>query len=257
MVETLACPSCGKPVALSLLRAGYTHCHHCGGALPKAAGQPASPGLRRLTSADSGVTGSSPQWQEPQPRELRRRPEHDSDIREPVAPEPVNPVGSDPVNPVGSDPVNPAPAVPEDRPVNLADFAVGPKRPVRPSGLMRPVGDAAPNTGSSPRAGSAPKTGTTTGAAPKTGSAPKMPGAKSGTPSGSGTAIPVGSSPNVAVSPEPVAPQAVVPAPQPRPVRTVVRRRSGSGGWLVPLSVFVGFALTLAAVVYVLLTLNR
>jgi hypothetical protein len=88
-----------------------------------------------------------------------------------------------------------------------------------------------------------------------------MPGAKPGTPSGSGTTIPAGSSPNVAVSAESAeaaAPQAVAQAsPQPRPVRTVVRRRSGSGGWLVPLSVFVGFALTLAGVVYVLLTMNR
>jgi hypothetical protein len=71
MVETVACPSCTKPIAVSVLKAGQKRCHHCGARLPEqAAARPpavkAPADLPRPASAESDAgAGSSPYWQAP------------------------------------------------------------------------------------------------------------------------------------------------------------------------------------------------
>lgn len=70
MVETVACPSCSKPIAVSVVRAGQKRCHHCGARLPEpAAERPAATKapaqLRRPPAGDAEGAGSSPYWQAP------------------------------------------------------------------------------------------------------------------------------------------------------------------------------------------------
>lgn len=197
MVEALSCPSCGKPVARSLLQAGYRNCHHCGAKLtPETPPTPAKADPIRRPTSETGIIGSSPQWQEPQPGELRSRGESSSDVLRPVVRR------RNRVEPVG-----------DEKPVNLAEHQIaGPA----------PAARVAPK----PFAGSKPAVQE---AEPPTAELDvPMAEIPSGGPSGgaSGTSV--------------------------RSIR-IVRKSSAGSGWIAPLCVVLGFALTLAAVVVVLL----